>query len=373
MFHVKIMSTVIKYPLPLKPSKYSLQQLHDTFSRLYQELISKNLRNYQSGSYLFYNDGESTAPSQMQTVSEAQGFLMMLSCMAGDKTTFDKALIYFKLFKNNKGLMGWQQALSNGNLIPSSDGGTDSATDGDLDICMALELAWKKWGDVGYGTEFASILSAIKKYNVTSWNILNVGDWNTDGSLTRSSDFMLLHLLQFQIFDKEFADVYLATIKQSVATCNLSSPLAGIFPDFFQVKNGVWNYPNGKVLEDTTDGSLSYNACRTYMRMYHNYMPQSLRDIFVKANNTFKKDCGGNPGSLHSGFDRSGKGLGGADGDIIFVSQTLLTCLIAKDQVFLDAVYDYVVAQPTASNDYYGNCVRLMCLAYVCGMYEVIV
>ena len=37
--------------------------------------------------------------------------------------------------------MGWQQVMENGMIVPGPEGGDDSATDGDFDVCYALLLA----------------------------------------------------------------------------------------------------------------------------------------------------------------------------------------------------------------------------------------
>lgn len=106
---------------------------------------------------------------------------MLLSVYNNNRPDFDGFLRYFDLFVNKKGLMGWQQVKTpTMTIIPSPEGGTNSATDGDIDIAHALWLAGDKWSMADYHSRAITLCRAIFEHTVNKdlW-CLTLGDWVT--------------------------------------------------------------------------------------------------------------------------------------------------------------------------------------------------
>jgi hypothetical protein len=118
--------------------------------------------------------------------SESAGYYLLSAALMGDKQTFDG--IWFSLVENNRLMNAYK--YSNNTWVSRGTGRDaealhfisvyaatgmsgppgDSATDGDMDIAMAMLIAWKQWGDFtgyyalgGHGPETNSNgLKAIK-------------------------------------------------------------------------------------------------------------------------------------------------------------------------------------------------------------------
>jgi endoglucanase len=226
-----------------------------------------------------------------ETVSEAHGYGMILSVlMAGYD---DKAKEYFdgmyKYYIDHPSeitphLMAWAQDQY-GNDI----GGTDSATDGDIDIAYALLLADKQWGssgDIDYLTAARNMIDAIMKGDVNKqqWTLM-VGDWAPDDNPVedksigmRSSDFIINELRAFkkvttgEAQKQKWQNVIDKTYQIAHDIYNNDSPHTGLYPDFIDKKSGVYHPADPNYLEAETDGDYSYNACRTPWRLATDYL-----------------------------------------------------------------------------------------------------
>ena len=91
--------------------------------------------------------------SPNQTVSEGIGYGMLLTAYYGDKTDFDRLYAYYlKYPASPSGFMNWKIRGCDGAVV-----GEGSATDGDLDVALALLVASDQWG----GTYFADAVDMI--------------------------------------------------------------------------------------------------------------------------------------------------------------------------------------------------------------------
>jgi endoglucanase len=115
------------------------------------------------------------------TVSEGQGYGMVIAAYMGDKATFDALYTYEKSRRNTYGNMGWRSNCSGFYNQPGNSGSV-SATDGDMDIAHALCVATVQWG-TGYLNDAKSRINKLKTnnyyYNATEkkW----IGEWR-DGT-----------------------------------------------------------------------------------------------------------------------------------------------------------------------------------------------
>ncbi len=97
------------------------------------------------------------------TVSEGQGYGMVISAYMGDKTTYDNLYAFEKSKHNTYGNMGWKTTCDG---FVASVGGSTSATDGDMDIAFSLCIASVQWGEP-YTTDAKARIKVLKDNNFT--------------------------------------------------------------------------------------------------------------------------------------------------------------------------------------------------------------
>ena len=128
------------------------------------------------------------------TVSEAMGYGMLLTAYMADadknaKACFDGLNRFRKRYpsKINPAFMCWK--------IPASEKAVsgDCATDGDLDMALALLIAHQQWGEAAYLKEATDLIHQISVTLVRPDFSLRLGDWNSKPGQTRPSDFMPAH------------------------------------------------------------------------------------------------------------------------------------------------------------------------------------
>jgi len=96
-----------------------------------------------AGGYLRVHYTEGVGGQADGTASEGIGYGMLLAVYFNDQTTFNGLWNYKVLHSPNKGLMAWLVSSGGGNID------TNSASDADADIAMALLLAHRRWGSTG--------------------------------------------------------------------------------------------------------------------------------------------------------------------------------------------------------------------------------
>jgi endoglucanase len=256
------------------------------------------------------------------TVSEAHGYgMVILAFMAGHDpeahTLFDQAYAYFRAHPSNQDSdrMAWSQ-----NTSCQDANGTDSATDGDLDIAYALLLADKQWGSGGsidYRAEAEKVIAAIRNGDVDNGNnYLLLGDWASPGDefyrATRSSDFMPGHLESFGAAtgqgDWGELNASLYDIIDAV-----QSGSTGLIPDFIvNAATSPAPAPAG-FLENDSDGAYSYNACRNPWRIAVHYLVSGdsrAKALLTPLNAWIQSATGGDPGEIKPGYQLNGNDLG---------------------------------------------------------------
>jgi endo-1,4-beta-D-glucanase Y len=212
-------------------------------------------------------------------VAEGQGYGMVITAtMAGAdpdaKKVFD-GLVKFVLAHpsvNNADLTAAEQDPQ-----CRSVNGSDSATDGDLDIAYGLLLADRQWGSAGtydYRAIALRMINAIKQSLVhPTSKLLLMGDWSTSGeahyTMSRTSDWLVDHFRAFRAATGDPAWDGIRDKHQTVIT-NLQSqyaPNTGLLPDFVINTTTTPKPAAGEVLESPNDGSYYWNACRDPWRI----------------------------------------------------------------------------------------------------------
>jgi endo-1,4-beta-D-glucanase Y len=179
-------------------------------------------------------------------VAEAQGYGLVISAtMAGAdpdaKRIFDGILAYVLAHPsvNNPDLHAAEQDSN-----CRSVNGSDSATDGDLDIAYGLLLADRQWGSSGrydYRQLAVRRINAIKRSEVhPGTRLMLLGDWSTPGgahyTITRTSDWLIDHFRAFRTASGDAAWDTIRNAHQSLIAGLQSqyAPNTGLLPDFVQ-------------------------------------------------------------------------------------------------------------------------------------------
>jgi endo-1,4-beta-D-glucanase Y len=382
-------TTTAKRPFPdhvhyagasIMPSHVSQAAMDDAVRRAYDNWKTNYLRQTGGqGTWVKYDGSDST-------VSEAQGYGMVVSAYLGDKPVFDSLRQFYKSHpsKLSPQLMAWKQSLRDGKMVNVD--GADSATDGDLDIAYSLVLADAQWGSSGsisYRTDALSILSAILSREVnSSLGTLKPGDWATgsDAEHTRPSDFMTDHFLVFAKFDTAHAAEWSRIYDSAAAIVNRQfaggSSATGLMPDFM-VKSGSGFVPvPGKYLEGNHDGDFHYNACRTPWRLTMSYLTHGRTDMLAalrKQAAWIRSASGGKPSGIRAGYYVAGGSNGSpyvSYDDLAFTAPFAVNAMVSgsSGQSFLNALWTSITGGDYGSKvNYYSDSIRLQVLLTVSG------
>ena len=302
-------------PGTLRPSVSQATQ--DQVLQKYYDFWKKNFLTTKCGSGTY---AVLSKDADHSFVAEGEGYGMTISAMMADKDPQARAIVdgILKFVKahpsvNNKDLHAAEQDAN-----CKSVNGSDSATDGDLEIAYGLLIADKKWGSTGsvnYKAEAVRIINAIKKSevnNTTKFTLL--GDWGNDAEYknsSRSSDWMPGHL---RAFAKATGDSFWDSVRtrSETAVSQLQSqyaPNTGLLPDFVVNTNSTPKPAPADFLEGPYDGKYSWNACRDPWRLGADAISASGSAAAAqvrKMNTWIKSATGGDPAKIQSGYSLSG-------------------------------------------------------------------
>ncbi|MEV8373592.1 glycosyl hydrolase family 8 [Kribbella sp. NPDC056861] len=307
-------------------------------------------------------------------VAEAQGYGMVITAtMAGAdpnaKTIFDGLTKYMLAHPSvhNSNLLAAEQ-----NTSCQSVNGSDSATDGDMDVAYGLLLADKQWGSAGtYNYKQLAInhINAIKASEVNpNTNLLLFGDWSTSGDATynmsRTSDWMIDH---FRAFKNATGNAAWDTIRakhQSVTTSlqNNYAASTGLLPDFVINGNTTPKPATGQVLEDPNDGSFWWNACRDPWRIGADAVTSGDSASLASArklNTWIKTKTGGNANNVAIGYKLNGTQISSGSDPSYFAPFAVAAMTDSGSQAWLDALWNKMLATPIATDSYYAASIQL--------------
>lgn len=282
------------------------------------------------------------------TVSEGQGYGMLLAAYNNDTEAFDKLWGYTKLYLNERGLMHWQIDRY------GSVTGRNGATDGDEDIAFALLVAYRLWGK--YEDEARTYIDAIYTYEVEKETyVLKPGDVWGGSHITNPSYCAPAYYRMFAEFTHE--DGWLRVLDTCYAVIGKSrNTKTGLVPE--------WTTAEGGIAYDLTHNknrdNFSYNAIRvpwrTALDWVWNEEPRAytindhMTDFFDKQ----KK--------LYSGYTLSGKPTVSYF-DATFAAGIAVGSLASNNVMFRDEMIKRLIEM--TSNNYYGATLRLLSLMLI--------
>lgn len=379
------------FPGVIKPNNVTPEVMNQTIQTLYDQWKAAYLRTVPDApdqAYVFYNADGTSYPPNAVSVSEGQGYGMMLAVyMAGydvqAQTIFDNLFRFYQAFQSviTPALMGWQQVEEDGKIVPNPEGGDDSATDGDMDIAYALLLADKQWGSSGpinYLAYANQMISAILAGDVNQpRSTLKLGDWVTNGDTkfgkaTRPSDFMLNHLKNYSAASG--APAWQSVITQTYSIINTLfenfSLSTGLLPDFIEFKGNAYVPAGIGFLEREADGWYSWNSCRTPWRIATDYILTGDTRAYnqLTALNTWIQDTTKQkPSNIKAGYKLDGESFEQYN-SLAFSTPFAVGAMISADnQAWLNALWTYTSAQSTNSANYFANSIRLLCFLVISG------
>jgi endo-1,4-beta-D-glucanase Y len=319
-------------------------------------------------------------------VAEGQGYGMVVTAlMAGADpdahTTFDGMVKYMLAHPsvNNSNLLAAEQDSS----CKSVDG-SDSATDGDLDVAYGLLLADKQWGSAGtynYKSLAVKHINAIKASEVNpSTHLMLLGDWSDSGEshywITRSSDWLIDHFRAFRRATGDSAWDTIRTAHQNLISSQQANYASGtgLLADFIVNTNGTPKPASGEVLEDTHDGDYNWNACRDPWRIGSDAVTSGDATSLAQArklNAWIKAKTGGNPGNIDTGYHLNGSAFDTGH-DMAFTAPFIVTAMTDPgSQAWLDALWNKLATTSVDPSLYYGGSVQLQSMIVASGNYWV--
>jgi len=229
---------------------------------------------YQTWKAAFYRDDcgggvASVKKSSNETVSEGIGYGMLITANLGTQADFDGLnQFYQNASKTESGLMYWQCAGC-GNC-----GGGASASDGDLDVAMALLQADQRWG--GYSSAALAVIQNLRKAIIVetcgSLTIMKPGEWG--GCSDAGSKF-----INPSYFSPGYYRAFAKADPSGAATWNalIDSTYTVLASSKDSHHNGNLMWPDGQSWNGTAfSGSTGfagngYDACRVPWRLAIDY------------------------------------------------------------------------------------------------------
>lgn len=286
------------------------------------------------------------------TVSEGQGYGMIMAVYANDRTTLDKLWAYSKSKRNARGLMAWK-INADGSIAE-----TTCATDADVDMAYALICADVKWG--GYRTDAISVLNAMMTHCVEGGTfVLKPGDVWGGSDATNPSYFATAF---FKIFSDYSGDTRWLSVRnkcyQIIAAVNTKNNNKGLQPGWCDV-NG--NPASGSGLSY----NYQYDACRVPWRLAKDWA--WFGDTRAKGTldkiNAFWKQVG--PYNIVDGYTITGSPTNGWTGSPPFIASAACGVTASSDGTLRSQMWDRI--QNTVHKVYYHDALRTLGLLYATG------
>ncbi|NIZ15506.1 glycosyl hydrolase family 8 [Phaeobacter sp. HF9A] len=368
---------------PYYPSASKASRLA-TLDSFWAQWKATYLREGCGGAYVdIAGDGKATwggSASNTLTVSEAHGYgmLALVQMAPRDRSArrlFDGFVRFYNLHPaaSDPGLMAWNQTRD---CQDAPDGGDASATDGDLDIALALLRADQRWG--GYGAAARKAQTAILAQDVSDDNMMRLGDWAVDGAYghsSRASDFMPASFAAFAAAGGSDARRWRAIRDRGYSVwTDLSRRYAGqtgLVPDFLVQLPDHPRPAKAHFLEGADDGRFSWNALRFPWRLSLDYLETGdprARAHLQRINGWIQGATRGDPQRIANTYRLNGRGVGRAGkGSAAFIAMFAASAVAGSgkpeaDQAWSDALWQALNAVPLEDADYYGNTLKLLAM-----------
>ncbi len=371
----------------IKPSNVTQAQMDASVLSFYNYWKDAYVKasNATTDGYYVYSGGGTGATEEAVTVSEAQGFGMLITALMGEKDSSAKKIFdgMYKFYRAhpcdaNPLLMAWEVLVdSTGKELSSEEAGyysNSSATDGDIDIAYGLLLAHTVWGsdgEINYLQAADTLINyAIRGYEVgedTKRPLLGSWDPQTNYN-TRPSDWMTG---EFHAFAELTGETYWNDVVDTIYAVadhiiDNHAPYTALVPDF--VINEIPKPAPPNFLEWNYDGEYYNNACRVPMRIMTDvahYEDEYAIDWMMKVAHWITTKTNNDPEQIMGGYYiLSGQEI--RDWTFpAFISPFIVAASISPEyQDYVNQGWELI---HDWTSNYYNDCINLMCLLQLSG------
>jgi endo-1,4-beta-D-glucanase Y len=288
------------------------------------------------------------------TVSEGIGYGMLIMVYMDNATNdtkdeFDKLWAYYKKWMNENGVMHWK--INGFSSIAERNG----ASDAELDVALALLMAYKQWGTGSYREDAKTLINNIWDHEVSSTFYLKPGDaWNDRKNPSYFS--MAAFGLFGEVDSHDWAKVMTKSYELMKAAADKTT---GLVPD--------WCDESGNALGT----HFSWDAVRTPWRLAWAWAWHGHADAKALSGAMAKwiiEKTGNDPSKIVQGYD-----LNGNENPSTFPYKVgftgAFTCAGMVDSAYrqwVDSGYVLTNSQPAADN-YYQRTLVVMYLLLLSG------
>lgn len=356
------------FPFPQSDSKYKYgitasNPNNSKIQSLYKEWVSH-----------YYEESGNLARIKFdtpgETVSEGIGYGMLILVYMDNssnktKEMFDKLYNYYQKFSVSGGyLMSWKiNGFSGVANTCGSNGCQGSATDGDLDVALALCLAAKQWGDQKYITEAGNLLSKIYSMQIEN-NLIKPGHhWNDSYN---PCYFTTASIGVFKQAHEEFGfsggnmwgSVYDAC--QTYLKNAQGNSSAGFYPD--------WTTNSISAGRGSMGFDFSWDACRTPWRVAWDYVWYGNATAKQMSDKTINWASSKSVGSIKGPMDLAGNPLSDSYHNVCFYGGIGSAFMASQaHQSNLDQWYDEVANGAVDYTRYYAATVQILYMLTMSG------
>jgi endo-1,4-beta-D-glucanase Y len=253
------------------------------------------------------------------TTSEGESYTMIRAVWMDDQPTFNKSLTFSQnILQRPDHLFSWKFGeLPNGEYgIETSEGGNNTASDGDTVIAMSLLMAYSRWGQTKYLTDAQQIITSIWNEEVVEVNgqpVMTADNLERNSKTEVVVDPSYFNPAAYRLFEKVdpsqnwnglINNTY--TILGEISKSNLgSSSSDGLPPDWIEM-----NRTTGLITPDTSSGydtNYGYDAMRVPFWLaldyewYHDPSDKQVLSQFSFLSNQWQSD-----GKLESIYTHNG-------------------------------------------------------------------
>lgn len=324
-----------------------------------------------TGPGFVFDIGNGAQPAPYATLSEGQGYGMLLAVYMGDKATFDALWAYARAYHNTHGLMKWAVNQS-GTALDSN-----AASDGDEDMAFALLAADRRWG--GYGSDLAALVGSMKTHLVDpATYVLKSGDW------TGASAERIHPGYQDPAYYKAFA-AYLGDGSWNSVSDRVYQTFASV--DARSAANGSDNAATGLVPDrvkvngdsvNTADYRFSWDAIRAPWRLARDaaWNCDARAEGRLDRMNTFFQGVG--PANIKTGYALDGTVVEPWLNEVAFVGPLTASALTSTDASYRAAMWNRTVSLGSTpmwngtlqDTSYYAAELRLLSMLLASGNME---
>ena len=283
------------------------------------------------------------------TVSEGQGYGMLIAALAKDHRTFAGLWRYAKQYLDRNGLMNWEIAPT-GNVI-----GATSATNGDETMAEALLVAGAEWHNRWYREAGVAMANAIYAHDrIPHTNLIGPGDgW---GPSNRTIAPGYIDPYAYSLFEKATGNRHWQAVihaNEEWLAKTGANPATGLIPD--------WETIAGRPAEPL--GSANPTQTHEY---YENAVPFPIWEAqwFIHGGRSPVQPALTKfwlTAPLSDGYTLQGHPLSSGYINMPFVSG-IATWLMATDPTAPAAQSDYRLMLSQQANTYYGSTLKALAL-----------